>query len=186
MKTLLIALFTAASAFAQTTFSLTIPGDPGSVSITLSAQAIPSMIAGIENSPAPGVSPSTLTSAALSTDTTLTVASTTGAAPGMGVCFGTAPTCTEVCFIGTVPSGTSLTVTRHLFGTTAAAYAINTPFTYIQYGSAGEWIAGQIRSSVLQYMTAFPGPTIATANAAIATQSATITSTVAAGFSKTP
>lgn len=185
MKTILLSLFAVSAAFAQTTFTISIPGDPGSVSITLSAQAIPSMIAGIENSPAVGTSPSTLTSAVTSAATTFPVASTTGVIVGMGVCFGTAPTCTEVAFISAI-SGNNLTVTRALLGTTAAAYASGTPFTYLRSGDSGVWIANIIHDTMIQWVTAFPGPTVAAANAAIAAQAAIINSTVAAAFSQTP
>lgn len=184
MKTLLLALF-AVSAFAQATFTISIPGDPGSVSMTISAQAVPSMIAGIENSPAVGTSPSTLTSAVTSTATTFPVAQDTNVIAGMGVCFGTAPSCTEVAFISAV-SGLNLTVTRALLGTTAAAYPSGQAFTYIRSGDSGVFIANLIHDAIVPFITAFPGPTIAAANAAIATQQATITSTVAAGFSQTP
>jgi hypothetical protein len=109
----------------------------------------------------------------------------------MGMCFGTAPTCTEVVFIDSISGNTitsqgSVTNGRGVFGTTAAAYASGTPFTYIQYGSAAEWMAGQMKAAITLYMTSFPGSTITTQNTTIATASATIASTVAAGFSKTP
>jgi hypothetical protein len=183
-RLMLLASFLAVSAFAQSTLTIQMPGE-GAVSVTLSAQAIPSMISYIENAPAAGVAGSTLTAAATSAATTMTVAALNGATTGMGLCFGTAPSCTEVDLITGISSLT-LTLTRATLGTTAAAYSSGQAFTYLQSGDGSEWLANVMKATITQAMTSFPGPTIAAANAAIATQSATITSTVAAGFTKTP
>jgi hypothetical protein len=182
MKLALLAFITAGIALAQSTFTLTIPGDPFPPSITISAQAIPSMIAGIEDSPVPGTSPIALTSSVTSGATSIPVSSVAGISGGMGLCFGTVGACTEVMYIHSI-SGNTLTVARAVLGTTAAAYTANTTATYIRYGEAASWLYSLMQAALNQWMVAFPGPTIATANAAIAVQSATITTTVAGGIS---
>ena len=188
MKTIILFLASipvfAQCSFPAQTFPIQMPGDPA-VSVTMSAEAVCSMIANIQGTVAPGTSATTLTANATNNQTTFQVASVTGVTTCNGILIGT-----ELSLITTI-SGTgpfTLTVTRHTIGTTAAAYSTGQAAPYTAYGNGSCAVTGQLAQMILGGMSpgAFPGPTVAAAKAAIATQQATINTTIAAGVTHVP
>lgn len=170
--------------FPAQTFPIQMPGD-AAVSVTMSAEAVCSMIANIMGSVAPGTTATALTANATNSQTTFQVSSITGVTTCNGILIGT-----ELSLI-TAISGTgpyTLTVTRHTVGTSAAAYSTGQAATYTAYGNGSCAVTGQLAQMILGGMSpgAFPGPNVAAAKAAIATQQATINSTIAAGVTHVP
>ncbi len=178
MKRLALISLLALPVFGQTTFPIQMPGD-SAVSVTLSAQAIPSMIAAIEQTTI-GVPPTTLNGAVTSGATSVTLAS--GA--GISTCNGLFVD--SELMVVTAINGNVATVVRGTIGTTAAAHSSGAGVTITQSGNGSCWMANLMASQVKIAMVTFPSTTISTANTAIATQQATITSTVAAGVSHVP
>lgn len=177
MKLLILSLFSL-SAFGQVTISLQMPGET-TVSVTLSAEAVSSTIAGIK---AITTAPSgiTLNGNLTSGTTTINVSNATGVLTGMGIMIDS-----EVSLITGVTSN-ALTVTRATIGTTAASHSTGAPVTFLRSGNGGELMANILMDTIRNFMTAAPGPIVIAANSAIATQQATITSTIAAGITDVP
>lgn len=178
MKTLLLFLFSFA-AFSQTTFNVQITGDPV-VAITLQAEALAAGTNMMLGTVGPGTSPTTLTAAATSAQTTFTVANALGVKTCMGIVTGS-----EVSVITGI-SGNVLTVTRHTIGTTAAAYNNGQAVSFIAWGTGTCWIANLTTLGFQSAMLGFPGPTVTTQNAAIVTANSAISSALSTSVTHTP
>lgn len=179
MKSLLSFLFFGLISFAQTTFPIQIAAE-APVSVTLSAQAVTSAVSMILGTVAPLTSPTTLTAAVTAAQTTLPMASVLGVTTGMGALCGS-----ELSLITGISVNT-LTVTRATIGTTAAIHASGSTCTFTASGDSSVFVANLLALAVQNAMIVFPASTIATQNTAIATATATIQSTVAAGVSHVP
>jgi hypothetical protein len=177
-KKLLFSLLLALPIFGQATVPIQMPGD-AAVQVTLSAQAVTSMISAIEQTTI-GVSPTTLNGALTSTATSVTL--TSGA--GISTCNGLMVD--SELMVVTAVSGNTVTVTRGTIGTTAASHLTGAKVTITQSGNGSCWLANLMANQVNIAMTTFPASTITAALAAIATQQATIASTVAAGVTHVP
>ncbi len=180
MKFLLALLFSVA-AFAQTTFSITIPGE-NAVNITISAEAIPAMIAYIKTVTVATPVPVTLGAALTTTATTVTLSSTAGLLVGQGLYLEGS----EIAQITAVSDSTHVTVVRARIGSSPVSGSSGDPVVILRSGSSGDFIANLLTDVVHVSMVVTPGPIVAAAQAAIVTQNGTIASTVAAGVTHTP
>lgn len=180
MKFLLPLLFSVA-AFAQATFPIQIPGE-NAVSVTISAEAIPAMIAFIQHTTSQVPVPVTLGASLTTSATTITLNSTTGLSIGEGLFLEGS----EIAQITSITNSTQVVVVRARIGSTAVSGNSGDAVTILRSGSSGDYIANLLADAIHVAMTLYPGPIVAAAQAAIATQNATITSTVAAGVSHTP
>lgn len=182
----------AATATAQTTIVYTwnVQAAPTDTAVPIkttqdAATAGPNFLFSI---PAPGTSPTTLTSGVSSAATTFPLASTTGLAPGMGICISpSAQTCTitmstsvtlstgEVARI-TAVSGLNVTVTRGSIGT-AAAYLTGQAVTILRSGSYSDLVANIVRDFYAQVIAnpSYGSASSITGAAAIAAAQATLT-----------
>jgi len=177
----LFAFLFSVSLYAQATFPIQIPGE-NAVSVTISAEAIPAMIAFIEHITSSTPSPVTLGAALTTSGTTITLNSTTGLLIGEGLYLEGS----EIAQITSITDSTHVVVVRARIGSTAVSGSSGDPVTILRSGSSGDYIANLITDAVRVAMVTYPGPIVAAAQAAIATQNATITSTVAVGVTHTP
>lgn len=168
-------VFFAANAAAQATLPIQVPGE-SSVSVTLSAQAVPSITAFVKAVVAAGVAPTTLSGDLTSGATSISLTSTSGMTTGMGLLIDS-----EVMLI----TGAN-TVQRARLGTSAAAHSSGAAVVVLRSGSYSVFIANLIADVVASNMVTFPSTTIATQQAAIAAAQATIASTVASGVTHVP
>lgn len=173
MKPLLIALIFAALAFSQATITITVPGETNT---TIVIQ--PEGFSGIENAMMSQVmsfsgAPITLTSATTTSTTTFNVSAVpSGLSVTNGVMIGG-----EVSQISAIATGAcpcALTVQRARLQTTAVASASGTVVSFLKAGKGGALIASLLQDWLIANLPAFPGPIITAAQAAIATQNATI------------
>ena len=182
MKTLCLLFLSACSLFGQVTFSMAVATDP-TVSVTMSAEAVSSMISNITSTVGPGTSPTTLTANATNSQTTLQVASVLGVATCMGILTGS-----ELSLI-TAITGTgpyTLTVVRGTVGTTKAAHSSGDVASFTASANGTCMLVGLLAQLIQNTMVNKPGPLVATQQAAISTANATIASTVAAGVTHVP
>jgi hypothetical protein len=163
----------------STTFGLQVSGE-AAVAITVSNDGVASLQAMILANTANGPIPTTLAVAALAGDTSFTLTSAAGVAAGMGVIIGT-----EYSLV-TAVAGNVVTVTRARFSTTAAAHSLGDAVTFLQWGSYSVALADLLCKQLRLLVTQYPGSIVTTANAAIATQNATIAAAVAAGAGHVP
>jgi hypothetical protein len=168
------ALIFASLAFSQATITITVPGETNT---TITIQ--PEGFAGIENAmesqsfsfPGPLV---TLTSATTTNSTIFAVSSIpSGLSVINGVMIGG-----EVSQISAI-NGLNLTVERARLATTAVASASGTPVKFITAGKGGALIAYLLAQWLTVNLPVYPGPIISAAQGTIATQNATINSTIA-------
>lgn len=159
-------------------FNITIPGE-SAVAVTLSTDAVTSITAYINANQTVGGG-TTLAAPVAAGDLTMTLTSVAGLTTGMGLLIGT-----EISLV-TAIAGVVTTVTRARIGTTAAAYLINAPVTFVRTGSYGEYVASLIRDAVVVAMTSFPGAAITAANQTIATAQAAIQTAIAGGVTHAP
>jgi hypothetical protein len=178
MKRLILALTFAAIAAAQTSFPIKVGSEP-TVTVSLSADAVTSVTAGIQNIIA-GVPPTTLAQAATSGDTVWHLTSAAGITAGMGL-----KADNEVAGVASV-SGNDVTVVRAQITTSAAAHLIGAPVLAIRSGLYGEFIANLVADAIRVFMVQYPASTISTANATIATAQGTIATAVGAGVTHVP
>lgn len=191
MKKLILFAFFACAAFGQcsfpsSTFPIQMPGETA-VSVTMQTEAVCSTIVAIEGTPAPGTVAATLTSGVTSSATSIPVSNIIGVQTCMGILTGSELSLITAITPGTAPAGT-LTVVRARVGTTAAAYNSGQAASYTQWGDGGCFLAMALQQGVQAFMSpgAFPGPTVTTAKAAIATQQTTINTTISGGVTHVP
>lgn len=170
----LLALIFATVALAQATITITVPGE---TSTTITIQ--PEGFSGIENAMESQVlsfpgAPVTLTGSTTTSSTTFAVSAVpAGLSVINGVMIGG-----EVSQISAI-SGLNLTVERARLATTAAASASGTVVKFITAGKGGALIAYLLSQWLTANLPTYPGPIIAGAQATIATQNATINTTIA-------
>jgi hypothetical protein len=173
MKLFLLALIFTALAFSQATITITVPGETNT---TIVIQ--PEGFNGIENAIMSqvmsfGGAPVTLTSATTTATTTFLVSAVpSGLTTTNGVMIGT-----EVSQISAIATGVcprALTVQRARLGTVAVASASGTAVKFLQAGKGGTLIGSLLQQWLVKNLPAYPGPIIIAAQAAIATQNATI------------
>lgn len=179
MKTLLLASLLSLSAFGQATVPIQVPGE-ASVSMILSAEAVPAVTAFIKATPVSTAAAVTLNGNVASGDTTINISSSAGLSTGMGILMES-----EVGLI-TAINANALTVTRHTIGTSAAAHSSGVAVTFLRSGDYSVFIANVVMDTIKNAMTATPGPAITTANATIATQQAAIQTALASGVTHVP
>ena len=179
MKLFLLALIFAALAFSQATITITVPGETNTT-IVIQAEGF----SGIENAMMSQVmsfpgAPVTLTSATTTGTTTFLVSAVpSGLTVTNGVMIGT-----EVSQISAIATGAcpcALTVQRARLATTAVASASGTAVKFLEAGKGGTLIAFLLQKWLIQNLPSYPGPIIIAAQAAIATQNATIQAAIAA------
>lgn len=168
----------------QSTFPIQMPSE-ASISVTMSAEAVASTIAGIVGTPASATTPSALSSDITNSQTTLQVGQALNVQTCMGVLIGS-----ELSLVTAIAgSGPfTLTVVRGTVGTTRAAHSSGATVSYTAWGEGGCFLANVLTQGVQAFMapSAFPGPTVAAAKIAIATQQSTISSTVTTGVTHVP
>lgn len=180
MKIFLCFVLFVGSLLAQATFPIQIPGE-GSVSTTLSSEAVSAVTLFIKSIPANGPSTTiTLASDATSNATTFVLSSVVGITTGMGVLIDS-----EVSLI-TAISSPNVTITRARLGTSGATHTSGTVVKFLKSGSYSVFVSNLVADSVQQAMLITPGPAIITAKAQLATDQATIVALQVAGVTHVP
>jgi hypothetical protein len=182
---LLLSSFCLRAVSGQVTFTMAVATDP-SISVTMSAEAVSSMISNITSTVGPGTSPTTLAAAVTTTaQTSIQVQSILGVTTCMGLEFPGG----ELSLI-TAISGSSapftLTVVRGTVGTTKSTYANDATVSFTATGNGTCMLVGLLQQMIQNTMVNKPGPLVAAQQAAIVTANATINSTVAVGITHTP
>lgn len=173
----LFALFFAAFAFSQATITITVPGETNTTVVIQ-----PEGFSGIENAMISQVlsfpgAPVTLTGATTTSSTTFNLSAIpSGLSVANGILIGG-----EVSQISAIATGAcpcAVTVQRARLATTAVASTSGTVVKFIMAGKGGALIAVLLQNWLAANLPTYPGPIITTAQTAIATQNATIQSTI--------
>jgi len=164
-KIILLAALAASFIHAQVTMGVTGAGAT-SISLTVSAEAAASLNAyAIQLRNTAFTTQPTLGAAVATTDTTITLSSTTGITADMGILVDS-----EVFLVTSVFSGTVLVITNAQLGTTAATHLSGTPVTVLQAGGLMQLVKVTFAAAVQQIMLQNPGPTVAGAKSTIQTE----------------